>query len=129
MEAFEGLAAIALEILEEMPEPVVQVCGPITNGGLGSVEKNLAKIGEAIRKLEAEGKNVFSQLPFEGVMHRIKETPYYRGENHLLEAFYLPIFESGLVKTLYFVEGWESSYGACWEHGQAFKLNLGVEYL
>ena len=38
---FEVMAVVALRVIARMPQPVGQVCGPITTGGTGSLEKNL----------------------------------------------------------------------------------------
>lgn len=44
---FADLAAIALTILPRLPKPVGQVCGPISTGGLGSIEANLVRFWES----------------------------------------------------------------------------------
>lgn len=106
------------------------VCGPITTGGLGSVEANLKKFEETINSLVSAGVPLFSQLPYEDAMHRIMQTPYYKQEErHLLDSFYLPIFESRLVGTHYFMSTWASSIGATWEHNQALRLGIHRVYL
>lgn len=127
--SFEELRDVALRVIARMPQPVSGVCGPITTGGAGSMEKNLERFEEAIRRLQESGQRVFNQLPFEAPMQRIKSYPYYKSGNHLLETFYLPIFESGLIRQLYFLPGWESSFGATWEHGQAVRLGIKIVYL
>ncbi|MBI4992006.1 MAG: DUF4406 domain-containing protein [Candidatus Harrisonbacteria bacterium] len=126
---FEELADLALRIIRRMPQPVAQVCGPITSGGLGSVEKNLERFQKTIDLLRDRGESIFNQMLFEQPMFRIKATPYYQGGDQLLHKFYLPIFESGLVKILYFMSDWQSSYGAKWEHEQALRLGIKIRYL
>jgi len=127
---FEELRNIAIEILTEMQRYSVSiVCGPITNGGLGSIEANLKKFESTIHSLSASGVSIFSQMPFEDKMQEIKKTPYYKGGDHLLETFYQPIFESGFVKRLFFIAGWEASYGAQWEHKVAGGQNIQIIYL
>src|SRR3989344_7218420 len=93
---FEELCDIALPVLQRILHPVVQVCGPISHGGAGSITENLRRLEIVIEELGGRGLHVFSQLPFEGSMQHIKATPYYMGDDHLLETFYLPLFESGL---------------------------------
>ena len=74
---------------------------------------------------------MFNQIPFQQEMVRIISQSSLDDEYDfaLLDDFYLPIFESGLVHVLYFLSGWESSTGARWEHEQAKRLKISVEYL
>ncbi len=123
-QTFEDLLAIAMRIIGRMPDGIINiVCGPITSGGAGSIEKNLAIFDAMIRYLrDVKGRLVFTQLPFEEAMARIKNLPYYRGENHLLTAFYRPIFRACANADrllLHFLPGWETSGGATWEHDEA----------
>jgi len=63
-------------------------------------------------------------------MHRIKsQREYDNYDELLLTDFYLPIFESRLVHKLYFLPDWESSTGASWEHKQAIRIGLEIEYI
>lgn len=126
---FEALFVVAYSVLLRMPQPISMVCGPISSGGLGSKEKNLEVFRKTIKTLSDKGIIVFSQMPFEEPMWKIQKTPYYRGGCHTLEGFYLPIFESGFIKRLYFIRGWESSLGATWEHAQAKRLGIEIVYL
>jgi len=126
---FEDLLEVALKIIDRLPQPLGMVCGPITTGGLGCSEKNLEVLEKTIENLRKQGLTIFSQLPFEMPMFRIKKTTYYKGGSHLLETFYLPIFESGKVKRFYFIKGWESSGGATWENKQAKRIGIAIIYL
>lgn len=127
---FSELKDIALIVLRRMQRGIVQVCGPISTGGLGSVEANISRFDEVITRLTSEGENVFDQIPFEDSMHRIKEQRPCDGYNFaLLEEFYAPIFESGLIWKFYFLQDWQSSVGARWEHEQACKLNIEKVFL
>ncbi|MBI5732745.1 DUF4406 domain-containing protein [Candidatus Jorgensenbacteria bacterium] len=126
---FSGLSIVAMRIIKRMPQPVAMVSGPLSTGGLGSFKENLIVFEEAVQKLSGQGLYVFNQLPFEEHMWRIAQAPAYRGADELLEEFYLPIFESGLVKSIYFIKGWETSYGASWEHRHAERLNIECIYL
>ena len=79
----------------------------------------------------------FSQIPFEEALWRVQallaETNpavYPKGAgNPLLELFYRPLFESGLIGSMYFIKGWESSDGARWEHDLAVELGISIFYL
>ena len=126
---FEELHGVALRVIPRIPGPVGMVCGPISSGGKASVEENLSELSQAVEKLRQEGNNIFSQLSFEPAMARIKRTAYCKGDVHLLEAFYLPLFEAGLIHKLYFLPSWETSDGASWEHAQAKRLGIEVKYL
>jgi len=124
------LYVVAKRIIERMPKPMVGVCGPIANGGLGSIEANLNAFNETIKKLQKEGLSVFDQMPLEETMQRLK------GENDLSELvesiqndFYMPIFKSGVISALYFMRSWESSNGARWENKVAKELGIKIIYL
>lgn len=127
---YRDLYAIAVVVLERMPRPRVQMCGPISTGGAGSVEENLKRFEAAIEKLSDSGIVVFDQLPFEMPIRKIRQLKNKKGyDTDLLEDFYLPIFESKLVNTLYFLPDWQSSTGATWEHEQARRFDFDVVYL
>ncbi len=121
----EDLANIALSALGRMTQPVCMVSGPITSGGFNDLEKNLEVFGKTIIALQGEGKNIFSQLPFEDAMVRIwkewKEEGYCMP---LLTKIYAPILESRFVKIMYFIPGWEKSFGASWEYKKCAKLGI-----
>ncbi len=127
---FEELSRIAIEIIKRMPQPLGMVSGPISHGGAGSVELNLRIFKETIQPLLDNGIFIFDQVPFEKHMRRICQNPeYYKGDSQLLNAFYLPVFESGLIRTMYFIPGWESSSGAKWEREQVIRLGMNIKDL
>lgn len=127
---FPDLTVIALRVLDRMPKPIAQVCGPISTGGVGNIEGNLVVFDATIDYLITQGHNVFDQVPFERPVFRIiGENRGTVTNNRLLNEFYLPIFESGNVSILYFIHGWESSEGANWEHRQAERLGMKIVYL
>jgi len=119
---FPGLLKIALRVLHRMPIGATMVCGPISTGGAGSIEKNLEIFALAIEALASRGENVFSQMPFERTMQRLKTTNL-----GLLNDFYLPLFRSGRIRRLCFLDGWESSEGATWEYERAIELGFEIE--
>lgn len=127
------MAGIAISILAELQkeseQPIAQVCGPLTTGGFHSFEANLDMIGKGIDFLAERGKTVFDQRPFEFPIKRMgKKKEKKRARSGypmaLLEEFYLPILESGLIKELHFLPNWESSIGACWERTQGERLSI-----
>ena len=113
-----------------MPESMGQVCGPVTNGGFGSVEENLTYLSKQIEVLQEKGVTIFDQMPFEETFHRVvrDETLNQKYEN-ILTDFYEPLFALKRIDTLYFVKGWESSRGAQWEHEKAKEFGLSIVYL
>lgn len=131
-EDYSDLYAVVKEMLPKIRQPIGQVCGPITSGGKGSLEENLRIFEKTILRLSSKGISIFNQLPFETTLERIwkadKRDLKIRNLD-LLEGFYLPIFESGFIKDLYFIYGWNSSFGTTWEHKEAKKIGLNIIYL
>ena len=126
--SYAELCEVAMRILARIKGPVGFVCGPISTGGTGSPKKNIVIFKRYIAKLCKEGKNIFNQMPFEKTLWRllkVLENP----EDRLLQEFYLPLFKSGKLTTFYFIHGWETSYGARWEHKQAKRLGIRCVYL
>ncbi len=128
---YRELFLIAYDVLLGIPPPVGQVCGPISTGGVGSIKENLARFEKAIDDLQKKNIEIFNQVPFEVPMQRIKSAREGVGEydTALLNDFYLPIFESKLVHTLFFMPDWRSSVGAQWEHEQARRIGIEIVYL
>ncbi len=137
---YKELAEVALAQLKRIraafPSPPGIVCGPISNGGLGSKEANIAHFEKVVQFMIKRKKgNFFSQIPFEEALWRVQDLraeqepgvvhPKGAG-NPLLEEFYRPIFESGLIDAAFFIEGWESSDGARWEHDLCVELGLAI---
>ena len=131
-ETFEELADIGIDILKQMNisgKPIVQMCGPISTGGLGSIEKNIARLEKAIEVANKKGLQVFNQAPFEGAMKRLAPK-YPKVDGYctaILEIFYRRIFESGFVKKGLFLPGWQSSKGATWERKLLSDLGIKIE--
>lgn len=104
------------------------VCGPISTGGLGTIEANLGRFALAIDGLQARGYHVFSQMPYETALHRIRDAAVGHGtyDMNLLEEFYLPLFESGYVRRKFFIPGWQTSKGTTWERNHAIRLGIEI---
>lgn len=47
----------------------------------------------------------------------------------ILDEFYKPIFEKGYIQEVYFIPGWEYSFGARWELEECKRLGIKIEYL
>lgn len=126
---YEEMVTVALEIQQDMPKPLAQVCGPVSTGGKGSIEKNLQILENAMYKLILQGINIFDQASFEEPMQKIRqESDETLNESNLelLEKFYKPLFESGLITIFYFLSDWQSSYGATWERKQTERLGIEI---
>lgn len=129
---FEELADIAIEVLKEMYErenkPIVEICGPISTGGLGNTKDNLERFDKAIKIACDKGMCVFTQLPFERtiarIMHKYPVTDGYHLD--ILEIFYRKIFSSGYIHKTLFLPDWQSSKGARWERDLVTELGLEV---
>lgn len=122
--------AVARTVLARMPDNLAQVCGPITSGGVGSIEGNLLFLNEKVAQLQAEGVAIFDQMPYEETIHRVRNDPaLMQTYEHVLSDFYEQLFLSGKITALYFVSGWESSRGACWEHEKAKEYGFDIVYL
>jgi hypothetical protein len=121
-DSFAELVPIAIDELKKFADGAEVVCGPITTGGRGSIEANLAVFNGSIRALQQEGRPVFNQVPYEERFFFFKKRwlaadPTRAGQYYMpiLEEFYLPIFQTGLIKRGWFIPGWESSFGTRWE--------------
>ncbi len=123
--SFPELGRIALRIVARMPQPLGQVCGPISTGGFGLIERNLERFREAIRTLTGLGHFIFDQMPFQEPMADILKRRRQTAPD-LLAGFYLPLFESQWIRTLYFLPHWHTSVGASWEREQAIRLKLEI---
>ena len=121
------MSDIAVRVLARMPAPVGEVCGPISNGGVGSIKGNLDVFRHTIYALSEAGHTIFDQMPFEEYVHRLISDEYNAGTKHdLLEGFYAPLFEAENMQKLYFIPGWESSNGARWERKRGEQLGLEI---
>jgi len=125
--SFKDLLQVAMMILDTTHGPLAMVSGPISTGGKGSIESNILAMQEYIEELYQAGVNIFDQTPFEGPMQRLKNTAV-KYDYDLLNDFYLPIFESGYIKQMFFMYDFESSTGANWEHEQMIRLHIKRNY-
>lgn len=129
---YSDLGKVAFDVLGSMPQPIGQVCGPISTGGVCSIEENLKIFDRTIMKLTEEGNAIFDQMPFQYQMGKLRAKsalPQNETNTLLLENFYLPIFQSGIVRKFFFIHGWKSSYGARWEHERAGEFGASISYL
>ena len=132
MTSFREMGEVALEMVRGMPQPVEQVCGPISSGGYRSIRANVEAFDATIRKLTQQGRVVFNQMPFEAPMQHLRGRsllPLRKTKQKLLNDFYLPLFESGLVVKINCIDDWKSSSGARWEHWVTGRNGIERVYL
>ncbi len=130
---FTELAAIAVHELHQFPGSMHIVCGPITTGGLGSFEANFLRFNEVINDLLAKGYPVFSQIPYEDAIIRLRDEwvaadPRRAGTYcmPILLEFYASLFDSNKIGHAWFIRGWESSHGARWERERLSTIGVKI---
>ena len=128
IEQLQNLALYALENLRASNQPVLQICGPISSGGFGSVKENIEYLQSVIYEVQRAGFSVFDQLEYERDLDWIMG-PSTDDDHMILEYFYDPILRSGYISGLVFVPLWETSVGCLWENKLGMSLNLPILYL
>ena len=132
---FKQLVNIALAIISRMTGDAHMVSGPISTGGVGTVEGNGKVFANIIEILiKDQGINIFSQMPFEEKMVKLykewfKNNPNEKYCRPILDDFYEPLFSSGKVKVLHFIHNWESSTSARWENENCERWGIEKKYL
>lgn len=120
--SFHELADIAMVSLRRLPPPVVQVCGPMSTGGKGTLQENMAYFYEAIHFLHSANFSVFDQIRFQGKMleliGRNSRVGGRRYHKDILYHFYSTIFDSGIILIGCFLPDWHTSLGATWERAK-----------
>ncbi|HEY0010918.1 MAG TPA: DUF4406 domain-containing protein [Candidatus Paceibacterota bacterium] len=130
--SYEEAADIAIAILARMRDlgqPIVQICGPMSTGGLGSLRENMQRFQRAVDIAIAKGITVFNQVAFQEAIIRLSN--YKEGSEEygmdILERFYQRVFEAGYIDAFMFLPGWESSIGTRWEREVGSKLGIEVK--
>jgi len=127
----DQLADVALSSLSRMKvtyQDIVQICGPMSTGGCGSFEGNMARFNRAIEVARMHDLAVYNQLLFQDAMVRIckwKEGQPYPTD--ILTIFHGRVLSSGYITKGLFLSGWETSVGACWEREFLTSFNIPVE--
>lgn len=129
--SFDEMVPVGIGILQRMFKPgsrIVQICGPMSTGGKGSLEANMAYFQKAMDVASEKGLHVFDQTPFQDAMIRLAAEHEARREYcvEILHVFYRGIFKSGLISELMFLPDWESSVGSRWEREEAAALGIAV---
>lgn len=118
--SFDYLADIAIRQLEPFNGQAEVVCGPISTGGCGDVFRNLLAFNHAIEVLQAHGRPMWSQIPFEAGLAELefawkKANPTEPYCTPILTDFYFKFLTPRYIKRAWFlggVYGWETSTGA-----------------
>lgn len=128
-QSLSEMSELALMVIDKIDGEIGMVTGPISTGGLGSREANIEHFRYTIQKLYDEGHVLFDQTVFDGKLGKFVAHITDTYPMPILEDFYLPLFKSGKIKRFYFIKGWESSFGATWEHDRAQELGIEIIYL
>lgn len=125
------LLQVALSVVEAHPysPPLVVVCGPMSTGGFGCIEKNLRAFDISVRVLRESGYNVFNLHSFQDAIKSIVSHNPTTGvyARDILEVFCAGVYRSGKIMTAYFLPGSESSVGARWEKEFLPTCNIVIE--
>lgn len=124
-------AAVIRHVLGKMKKDgrsIVQICGPMTTGGLGNMEDNVLRLKRAIVVAEERGILVFNQTHLQEAISRIAEetklpvgsSGYY---SEIIQPFYGVVFGSG-VREGWFLPGWEDSNGCVLERQMLRNFDL-----
>ena len=133
--SFTDLATLALDILQRFPGNVYMVSGPISTGGVGTLEGNRKVFERVIELLATEqSANIFSQMPFEDKIVELYrqwhlDNPTEKYCMPILDEFYDRLFSAGKVGSLHFIHGWGGSFGAKWEHDNCDRWGIERHYL
>lgn len=131
-DSYEEAADIAIALLARMREqgkPIVQICGPMSTGGLGNLRENMQRFQRAVDIAIEKGITVFNQVAFQEAIIRLSS--YQEGDTEydmgILERFYRRVFEAGHIDAFLFLPDWESSVGTRWEREVAAKVGIEVK--
>lgn len=126
-QSFHELLTIGIDLAKRLPPPAIQLSGPMTTGGLGTLESNVEFMRTATQSLIDQGHAVFDILVFHDTIMRLLEK---RADQtypfNLLEVFFRGMFASGHIHAVYFLPGWESSVGSRWERECVIELGLAI---
>lgn len=112
--------AEAIADLKALPPPIVRLSGPLRTGGDGyEVNQRRFKTGEAL--LRSRGLTVYGYEKFKEVIQANYDLHF--------EHFNIPILQSGLIRSIFFLPGWETSGGASYERKLCGELNITAEDL
>jgi MOSC domain-containing protein YiiM len=126
----EDLVRVALIILERMHRTgrrIIQVCAPMTTGGLGNYEANMEVFRRIIENAHQSSRYlVFDQDSFTDAILRLdgKRDNKHEYWHKLIDEFYGAIFRSGYFYGTVWVRGWRGSVGCRGERRIARECGL-----
>lgn len=126
-QSFHELLTIGIDLAKRLTPPAIQLSGPMTTGGLGTLESNVEFMRTATQSLIDQGHAVFDILIFHNTIMRLlamRDDPGYPYD--LMEIFFRGMFASGHIHAVYFLPGWESSVGSRWERECVTQLGLAI---
>lgn len=131
-ESLPSLAEIAIkELRAQGPSGIV--CGPITTGGTGNQTYNFQVFNACILGLKRRGEKIFSQVPYEYGLRKLAHTWEAAGNTGyywpIIDEFYVPLFQTGLITKGFFIPGYRSSNGARREEDELYFLGSTLIYL
>ena len=118
------LSLLAIKRLQELPQPVVRVSGPLTSGGYG-YEENLRRFKIAQEKLKNSGYTVFDY--FEEPHNEALIVELDMRWQEVMEYYHRPIMETRLMSAVFMMPRWQESNGAKLEYEYAIRLGLEIE--
>ena len=122
IQALKAIAERELKRIEQLPQPVVRVCGPLTCDGPEGYARNADRLAQAEKVLQARGMTVWTFGESEA---EIFEKGYDHG--NIFTFFHRPILASGLIKEAYFLPRWEQSNGATLERSIATEADVMIK--
>lgn len=106
--SFQHLVEIAIGVLQFLHlkhgTEIIQICGPMTTGGLGQQEANMQVFGLAVRRAKENGLAVFNQIPFQDAVTRIVNKQQQGKKHHkvgLLHRHSRGLLSAGFLIRLY----------------------------
>lgn len=117
---------------------VVQICGPMTTGGIlkpdgtADFDANMRRFKRAVElvyaRSESDGFVLFNQIPLQPGIIRVLD--YFNQPEYplsVLDDIYVPIFQRKLVTKVYMLPGWDRSIGSRIEFEAATQNGISVE--
>jgi hypothetical protein len=120
--ALRALAEKEIARIEQLPQPVVRVCGPLTCDGPAGYERNAARLADAERILQSKGMTVWTFGEAEAEI-------YGRGydNQNIFDYFHKTVLESGLITEAYFLPRSNESHGATLERTTAAQAGVATK--
>jgi len=130
--SMQELAEVAIRFLRRVNRggnKVVEICGPMSTGGLGNFEANMRRFSHVIHMAVENGYVVFDLPFFQPAIIRIENFTEGQTEYNwdILHVFLRRIFESGYIIKGFFLPDWQTSIGAKWEREEFVRLQIPIE--